>query len=124
MMMTLSKCLLLEQALFDFHILSLTREIFRSYYSRAEVLPKDRTLASSHSVKPKEDVVQQVPDPKGKDKDVREYALPSHRPVATPPPYSHTEGSGSSHDPLSTPNGIVSSSSLILLGARQCSRWE
>ena len=87
------------------------------------MLPKDRTLASSHSVKPKDDVIQQVPDPKGKDKGVGEYALPSHRSAATPPPQSHTEGSGSSRDPLSTPSGMVSFF-LTLSGARQCSRWE
>ena len=123
MMTTLSKYLLLEQVI-DFYIKSLSLEIFRLCSSSVEALPKDRTLASSHSVKPKDDVVQQVPDPKGKDKDVGEYALPSHISTATPPPRSHTEGSGSSHDPLSTPNGMGSSFFLILLGAQLCSRWE
>ena len=85
---------------------SLIREIFCS--SSVEVLPKDRTLASSHSVKPKDDAIPQAPDPKGKDKDDSEYALPGHKSIATPPLQSHTEGSGSSRDPLSTPNGMVS----------------
>ena len=94
--------------------------MFRLCFFSVEELPKDRVLASSHSVKPKDDAIQQAPDPKGKDKDDSEYALLGHESVATPPPQSHTEGSGSSRDPLSTPNGMVSF--LTLSGARQCSR--
>ena len=120
--MTLSKCLFLEQVV-AFYVKSLSFELFRLCSFSVEVLPKDRVLASSHSVKPKDDIIQQAPDPKGKDKDDGEYALPGHRSVATPPPQSHTEGSGSSRDPLLTPNGMVSFF-LILSGARQCSRWE
>ena len=105
-MMTLSKCLFLEQAV-DFYVESCLLNPSPSLFSVQEI-PQDRVLASSYSVKPKDDPIQQAPNPKGKDKDDGEYELPGNRSVATPHPQSHMEGSGSSRDPLSTPNGMVS----------------
>ena len=120
--MTLSKCLSLEQVI-DFYVKSCLFALFCLCSFSVKEIPKDRVLASSHSVKPQDDAIQQAPDPMGKDKDGGEYALPGHGSVATPLPQSHTEGSGSSRDPLSTPNGMVSFF-LTLSGAWQCSRWE
>ena len=63
-----------SRVIINFYIKCLSLEVSRLCSFSVEVLPKDRTLASSHSVKPKDDVIQQVPDPKGKDKGVDEYA--------------------------------------------------
>ena len=77
-----------------------------------QIIPEERALASGYSIKAKgEDPSEKASSPKGKnsgkDKTVPSSSHQRGKAAETPSSQIRVEGSGSSHDPLSTPSGQV-----------------
>ena len=73
-----------------------------------QIIPDNVALASGFSTKAKDDAPATKPSAlKGKDKNVQSSSQQGGRTIETPRSQLMMEGSGSSHDPLSTPSGQV-----------------
>ena len=73
-----------------------------------QIIPDDVALASGFSTKVKDDAPVTKPSVlKDKDKNVQSTSQQGGKMIETPRSRLVMEGSGSSHDPLSTPSGQV-----------------